>query len=88
MPIHVTRHAIERAMERIEGVTSEAEARDVLTGAIIHIAADLAGVGDCFVRLATGQRICVRDHTVVTVIPCRKVRKHFRGDRDDCTVAP
>lgn len=78
MVLRVTAHAIERAMERIPGIESEAQAREVLERPVIHFAADLAGDADCFVRLTTGERICIRDHTVLTVYPAEHYRRNVR----------
>ena len=77
--VHVTHHAIQRYVERVSPVTED-EARQALSSKAIEIAADF---GARFVRLATGQRICVRDHAVITVLPAenyrRKIRRVGRG---------
>jgi len=66
MGLHVTSHALTRAMERIPGMTCEADARRTLTCAAVELAAD---IGAPFVKLGTGQHVVVRDHTVITVLP-------------------
>lgn len=64
--LHISAHALERAMERIPGVTSAEEARAVLSSKTIMMAIEF---GARFVRLGTGQRVLVEDDCVVTVLP-------------------
>ena len=64
-PVHVTRHAIERYIERVAQV-SECAVRCVLSGSIIQRG---AAFGSPFIRLGTGQRVVLDDATVVTVLP-------------------
>jgi len=81
--IHLTRHALDRAKERIPGVSTDDDARLVLTCHAVIVADLFSGGCDCVVRLATGNRITLRDHCVVTVLPIenyrRTVRRHKRG---------
>jgi len=72
--VHVTRHALERAKERIPGCTTDEEARALLSSEIIRRALIF---GAMFVRLGTGQRIALRDGAVVTVLPAENYRKHI-----------
>lgn len=69
--LHVTSHAIERAMERI-GCKTPAEAQAMLTGPFIVAAADF---GAQYVRLATGQRIVLDGRSVVTVLPANNFKR-------------
>ncbi len=63
--IHVTAHAVERAMERL-GIASPAEADAALRSrAIVHAAA----FGAPYVRLSGGQRVVLEGSNVVTVLP-------------------
>lgn len=78
---HITRHAIERAIERIPGITTEEQARAVLTCPCITKAA--AWAFRVTVRLATGNRVVIEDNAVITVMPIdnykRTVRRVGRG---------
>lgn len=67
--IHVSRHACERALERIDGLRSMDEAHDFLAQAVFARAATFAGRHTAYVRLGTGQRIVIIDGSVVTVLP-------------------
>lgn len=71
---HITAHAIERAMERVPGITNEAQARVLLSSAAIMLAAQFSV--QVWVRLATGHRVVVKDGSVVTVLPS----DHYRRD--------
>lgn len=80
---HITRHAVERYQERVEPVEEE-QAEAALMSRAVRAAMVFAGsTAQCFVRLATGQRIVVREDTVITVLPAedyrKKVRRHGRG---------
>lgn len=66
--IHITKHALKRYQERCADVSDE-EARLAMSSRAVHIAADFAGLSQCFVRLASGVRIAVRDNAVITVLP-------------------
>lgn len=72
MSVHVTRHAILRFQERVTPCSDE-QARVSMDSAAIRLAAD---IGAPIVKLGTGQRIVIRDYTVVTVLPkdCNKRR--------------
>jgi hypothetical protein len=80
MTLHVTRHAIERFQERVENLP-EPEVLERLDTPATRAAASLQA--ECHVRLPTGQRIAVKDNTVVTVLPAeqyqRQVRRHGTG---------
>jgi hypothetical protein len=67
--IRVTAHAIARAMERIPGLKSEAQALALLKSAAVTAAVDFAPRGSIYIRLASGNRIAVEDGNVVTVLP-------------------
>ena len=75
---HITNHALSRAMERIPGLRTEDEARSLLAGPVFDIAADFAGLAECFVRIASGHRIVVRDHAIVTVLAADDYRATVR----------
>jgi hypothetical protein len=63
--LYVTSHAIQRYQERV-CLCSDDDARQALSGAVMVMAADFgAGV----VRLGTGQRVLIRDHSVITILP-------------------
>lgn len=85
--IHVTHHAITRAMERVPGIRTEAQARALLSTRAIDAAAHF---GAKYVRLGTGQRVVIECGSVVTVLPREtapwrlgsfgdRVRQHARG---------
>lgn len=63
--LEVSAHAIERYRERVEDLPAIEVARR-LTGPIFRRAAQF---GAPFVRLPTGQRAVLRDHTIITVLP-------------------
>lgn len=73
--VHVTRHAVERFQQRVSDVTED-EARENLSTPLICIAADF---GSCDVRLPGGQRIVIRDHTIITVKPKPPRKRCKRG---------
>lgn len=64
--LHVTRHAAERYLERVNPRLTLAEAIEALSSPTIQRAADF---GAAYVRLGTGQRIALDGHVVVTVLP-------------------
>lgn len=64
--IHITAHALLRAIERIPGITTEIEARAILGVAAVELAARF---GAPFVKLGTGQRVVLVDNRVVTILP-------------------
>lgn len=72
--IHVTAHAIERAIERL-GCATVAEAQALLTSPAIRSAAEF---GARYVRLGTGERIVLEGGCVVTVLPADNFRKQVR----------
>ncbi len=63
--IHVTAHAIDRFRERIADLPEET-IRALLSAEPIRQAADF---GANWVRIAGGHRICLRGHTVTTILP-------------------
>ncbi|WP_374413248.1 hypothetical protein [Novosphingobium colocasiae] len=67
--IHVTAHALTRALERIPGLKSEAEAMRILRSKAVDEAARFAPTGSIYVRITTGNRIVLEDGYVVTVLP-------------------
>lgn len=76
--IHITRHSIERAIERLPFIRTEDEARALLSREVIERAAEFAGHAQCFVRLVTGHRVTVRDWSVITVLPAEDYRRTVR----------
>jgi hypothetical protein len=64
--IHVTRHAAERFLERVDGRLTLAEAIEALSSPAIQRAAQF---GAPCVRLGTGQRVVLEGWHVVTVLP-------------------
>lgn len=72
--LHVSIHAIERYQERIDNC-SEDEARAALSTEAIKAAADF---GCRFVRLASGHRVALKDHTVTTILPPENYRKQVQ----------
>ena len=77
-PIHITEHAIERARERIRSFANLSDQAIIaaLTTPVIQLAAALGA--ECHVRLPTGQRITVKDRTVVTVLPAEQYQRQVR----------
>jgi hypothetical protein len=71
--IHVSTHALDRARQRL-GARSDAEARAILTGPAIQRAVEFANGVEVFVRLASGQRVAIRDGVVITVLPAKGCR--------------
>lgn len=63
--IHLTHHAIERAVERIPGVQTEAEARQALSSTAIQLAIQ---IGAPFVKLGTGQHVVIHEDRI-TILP-------------------
>lgn len=61
----ISAHAVQRYQERVANVT-EGEARAALNSPAVNLAANF---GAPFVRIATGQRIVIENHVVVTVLP-------------------
>jgi hypothetical protein len=76
---HITAHAIERAMERIPGIDTIEQARAFLNTPAIRQAADF---GAPYVRLGTGQRIVIHQHSVVTILPADTWACTLGRDRD------
>lgn len=74
---HITDHAIERYRERVADIP-EPEILAALDTPAVQAAAELGG--ECYVRLPSGQRIVVKDHTVVTVTP-RQPRRRCKTGR-------
>lgn len=78
--VHITAHAVTRAMERIPGCKCEDDAKITLTSPAIVFAAEF---GAHYVRLGTGQRVVIEDHCIVTVLPSehyrRQVKRHGLG---------
>ena len=63
--VHVTAHAIHRYQERV-CACSDDDARTALTSPAIRTAAEF---GAAAVKLGTGQRVLIRDHSVITILP-------------------
>lgn len=61
----ITDHAVERFQQRVRPCTAD-EARTALSSPAVQAAALF---GAQFVRLATGHRIALKGHVVMTVIP-------------------
>ena len=71
MVIHITRHAIERYQQRVSPVSDD-EARQALSSRAIQAAANF---GAQFVRLPHGQRVVIRERTIITVQPAEHYRR-------------
>ena len=67
--IHITAHAIQRALERVPGLKSAHDARRLLSTEAVNQAAQFAAHADVWVRIGTGQHIAIRDGFVTTVLP-------------------
>ena len=67
----VTDHAVLRFQERVRPCTDQ-EARTALSTPAVHAAALF---GAQFVRLATGHRIALKGHVVITVLPPENYRR-------------
>lgn len=63
---HITRHAIERAIERVPGITSVEQAIAILSAPIFQRAIEF---GAKYVKLARGQRVVIENGRIVTVLP-------------------
>lgn len=61
----VTDHAVLRYQERVACITDDAARAALSSKAVRHA----ASIGAPFVKLCTGQRILLRGHTVITVLP-------------------
>lgn len=61
----ISAHAVQRYQERVANVSDE-QARAALNSPAVNLAANF---GAPFVRIATGQRIVIENHVVVTVLP-------------------
>jgi hypothetical protein len=72
--IHVTRHAADRYLERVDGRLTLAEAIEALSSPAIQRAAQF---GATCVRLGTGQRIVLEGSSVVTVLPADNFRRQI-----------
>ncbi|GAM06345.1 hypothetical protein [Novosphingobium sp. MBES04] len=88
--IRITSHAITRAMERLPGIQSEAEAIAALDTPAVQCAAEFAKGAKVHVKRDTGQRIVIEDGKVTTVLPPNtwkhklgtewdRIRQHARG---------
>lgn len=75
----ISAHAIDRAMERLPGVRTEAAAIAALDTPATRKAAE---IGAPFVKVGTGQHIVIRNSTVVTVFPKEKHLSTLRLERD------
>lgn len=70
--VHVTRHAAERFIERVDARLTLSEAIAALSSPVIQRA---AAFGVAYVKLGTGQRVALEGHVVVTVLPKEAGRK-------------
>lgn len=75
--IHITAHAARRYQERVRPCPP-VEMIDALNTPAILVAAAFAGTAECSVRLATGQRIVVKDGAIITIIPADQHRRRER----------
>ena len=66
MTLHITTHAIERLLERVNPRLTWDEAREALSSPAIQCA---ARIGAPYVKLGTGQRVVIDNGSVVTVLP-------------------
>lgn len=83
MTLHITGHAISRYRERVEPV-DYATAHTRLQCPAVEAAADF---GAPFVRLPGGQRIVLKGHTVVTVLPPTAAALLFHHDTHERMIA-
>jgi hypothetical protein len=72
--LHVSNHAITRAIERC-GCRTTAEAQALLTGPAMQIAAT---IGARCVRLGTGHRVILDGATILTVLPVDNYRRQVQ----------
>ncbi|NBC37349.1 hypothetical protein GTZ99_12390 [Novosphingobium sp. FSY-8] len=82
--LHITRHAIQRYIERVEAVHPVRAMRALRSPAI----ASAMTFGAPIVKLGTGQRVVIRAGAVVTVLPSdmsphRLSMARFDLERDD-----
>lgn len=75
----ISTHAIDRAIERLPGVHTEAAAIAALDTPATRCAAE---IGAKYVRLGTGHRVVIERGNVVTVLP-RHARIHEMGSEHD-----
>lgn len=75
MPVPITRHAIERAIERVPGCASAEQAVSILTSGMIDLAVRFAGEQLCIVRIPTGNRVVISNGVIKTVLPPKKQRR-------------
>lgn len=73
--LHISTHAIERFRERVANLSDDMILA-ALSSPAIRAAASLGA--ECNVRLPTGQRIAVKDHTVITVLPAEQYQRQVR----------
>ena len=73
--MHISNHAIERYRERVADLPDRAIIANLDTPAI-RVAASLGA--ECHVRLASGQRIVVKDCTVISVLPAENYKRQVR----------
>lgn len=79
MRLRVTDHAIARYRERVADLPDE-QIVECLDTSATRAAASLGG--ECHVRLPSGHKIVVKDHTVVTVTPRPLFRRCKTGKPD------
>lgn len=65
-PLHITSHALSRAIERVPGIATVEQARALLSSRAVALADQF---GAHYVRLGSGHRIVINDHAVITVLP-------------------
>lgn len=70
--LHISSHAISRYIERCDPLADYDTAVAALSSPVIQQAADF---GAQFVRLGTGHRVVIEQHTVVTVMPADNYRR-------------
>lgn len=71
LPRHITSHSIERYQQRVENLPDDVVRARLSTPAILAA----VNIGHCSVRLATGHRLIIINHRIVTVEPKPKPPK-------------
>ena len=74
----ISGHAVARYQERVANLPA-ASARAAMDSPAARLA---ARIGAPFVRLATGQRLVIRNHAVITVLPAEIGRGGLSTDKD------
>lgn len=70
MTVHITRHALDRWIERVEPTADDAKARASIMsyGKVLELAISLKA---CGVKLGNGAKLVLEGNSIVTVLPRR-----------------